>query len=201
MFTRSKFLSTLAISTLLLSVGSTFLTSSYVGAQSPESTPNPATEAPPLSLPPLIPPTLEEYVKQPLNVPITARDRRPVGKLVNPPGKLAQEIYVNLPPDTKTFEPDVVAFKVRSSVRYVGNGHIVVVTTAVPSPAAAKLLTNLGNQEVQLPNGSTAFATDGLSTDTPNRLVFKRGNLIITVASDLPIDQIKGLAANVDTNP
>lgn len=123
-------------------------------------------------------------------------------KLKDPQGK----VISSEPP----VPPNAIAYEFISSTRYRGNGHTIFVTTARMSPAAAKLKYSFGKPdkladatEVGITVACESLPSDSLEDDscvegspTPNRVVFMRGNLIITVASDLPIEQVKALAKN-----
>lgn len=165
----------------------------------------------------MLPPPDAEYIVLSPGGKITGRLGLPAAQLIDPPAELAQEIAVWVPKAKPNMPApprptDQIAYEMVSSTRYRGNGHTIFVTTARPSPAAAKLKQDFGKPD-KLTDGTTVGVTvacesipsgtlEGFScvpssaTSTPNRVQFMRGNLIITVASDLPIDQVKGLAKN-----
>lgn len=164
-----------------------------------------------LLLPELPPDDVDYAVLQP-GAKITGRLGLPAAQLINVPPELAQEIAVWVPP--KNLEPlssEAIGTEFLSVVRYKGNGHTIYVSTARFTPKAAQLKHTLGKED-KLADGTTVGFTiscDSITptqheagcicwpnTATPNRVVFMRGNQIITVASDLPIDQVKSLAAS-----
>lgn len=170
----------------------------------------------------LIPPSgAVSYVVLPPGEKITGRLGLPAAQLIDPPAELAQEVAVMVPAKLKDpkgkvisseppVPPNAIAYEFISSTRYRGNGHTIFVTTARMSPAAAKLKYSFGKPdkladgtEVGITVACESLPSDSLEDDscvegspTPNRVVFMRGNLIITVASDLPIEQVKALAKN-----
>lgn len=93
----------------------------------------------------------------------------------------------------------MVGFEILTSVRYSGNGHELIITTARPSEAAAKQALILGDRAVQLGDGSEAWISNDRRPfpDTPNEVVLVRDGLIITIASDLSLDELTGLATGV----
>ncbi len=70
-------------------------------------------------------------------------------------------------------------------------------TTARPSPEAARESWVLGDETIQLADGSLAWVSTDKPGETPNRLVIVKDDLIITVASDLPIETIQELASQI----
>jgi hypothetical protein len=124
-------------------------------------------------------------------------DDRPVAYLAQQPSGLTQAMAVNFPDIIDWSSPDSVEFSVLASVRYSGSGHIVLVTTARPSPEAARLPWVLGDETIQLADGSSAWVSTNQPGETPNRLVMLRDDLIITVASDLPIETVQELVSQI----
>lgn len=159
---------------------------------------NPETVAGPAIVPPLLaPPDQAGYSDQKTGTVITAPDRRPIAQLGVPPAEFSQAISVNLPKSQDSPSASTVSYTVLASVRYRGNGHTVLVTTANASPAAAQQPTIFGNQTIKLHDGSTAWVSTNIPGDTPNQLVYLRGDLIITIASDLSVNMLKDLAAQI----
>ncbi|MGI0016969.1 MAG: hypothetical protein ACREBU_26400, partial [Nitrososphaera sp.] len=200
MYTNYPKLSLVLSLTLLLVVGIVIggiaQASGLINALNPEAVkPNVPAVVPPL----LAPPSGEGYKPQAVMNKITASDGRPVAQLDSPPANLAQAISVNLPdrPGNRAIADSDVYYEVLSSIKYEGNGHVLLVTTARPSPAAAQQLTAFGDQTIQLTNGKTAWITMNLPGDVPNRVVFVEDDLIITVVSDLPIQEVQVLATQV----
>ncbi len=159
---------------------------------------NPETAKGPAIVPPLLaPPGQAGYANQPAGEGIIAPDHRPVAQLLAPPADLAQSLAVNFPDGPSEASSATISYSILASVRYGGNGHTLLVTTARPSRAAAQQPTVLGNQTIKLRDGTTAWVTTGIPTDTPNQVVFLRDDLIITVAGDLPISSLAELAEQV----
>ncbi|HET8625923.1 MAG TPA: hypothetical protein VFL91_00785 [Thermomicrobiales bacterium] len=107
---------------------------------------------------------------------------------------------IMLPP-VRQAKANEVSFSNLASVRYTVAGHDVLVTTFRPSLAASERLLVLGQRTVQLTNGATAWVTSGLIPTYPggptNQVVQVRGDLLITVASDLAPDQVTAWAADI----
>jgi hypothetical protein len=176
--------------------------SSIINVYNPETPPGEGEL--PIVAPRLIPPDdVVDYEMWPSGEKIVAPDDRPIAQIVNVSSKFAQTVQtvsVTLP-DIQTTRADKIGYSILSSVRYEGNGHIILVTTARPSPAAAQAETVFGSQTLQLTDGSAAWAVTGLLDEPPNQIVFVRDNLIITVASDLSIDDLQALAKHVIVAP
>ena len=188
MYTKTRYFSLFTITMILLTVGV-----AGVGASVLFNISNPESAKLPAIVPPLLaPPGQTDYLQQDA-ARIIAPDNRPIAQFAKPPADLSQSIAVNLP-DVQPAQSGVVSYAILASIQYRGNGHTTLVTTARPSPAAAKQAMALGNQTIQLADGSTAWATTGMFGDAPNQVVFVRSDLIITIAGDLPIDTLKDLA-------
>jgi hypothetical protein len=140
------------------------------------------------------------YIEQPPEATISAPDGRPVAQLADPPAELAQSVAVDLN-KAGTGDGSGVSFEVLAKVRYEGSGHTVIVFTTQPSPAALRAARSgeiaIGEQQVQLSDGSTAWITTDTPHDTPNRVVFERDGLLITVTGDLPVDDLITLAERI----
>jgi len=162
--------------------------------------PEAASVSMPAIVPPLLaPPSDEGYVPQPGTAKVSAPDDRSVAQLGNVPADLAQAVSADFPDLTTK---DALAdsdtyYEILSSIRYEGNGHTVLVTTARPSPAAAQQAAVYGDRSIELKDGTVAWLTVGLPGDLPNRIVFPKGDLIITIVSDLPHTDLENLAADI----
>lgn len=151
-----------------------------------------------LRLIPLMPPSeVVEYTVIPAGEKIAGRLGLPAAKLINVPPEL-NEVAVWTPPKTQEppLKPDAVAYELISSVRYRGADKELVIATYRLSPGAAKLERFLANTET-LADGTTAGVEFANQSKYPNRVVFERGNSIVAVGGNLPIDQIKQIAATV----
>jgi len=218
MFKKPKALLLFTAMTTVSILGITAVVSKLTNAQTSSQTSqtsNSSLDANGKPVPPLIVPSqVAKYVVLQPGTKITGRLGLPAAQLIDPPAELAQEIAVwvpePLPKNAPSPSPNEISYQMISSTRYRGNGHTIFVTTARPSPAAAKLKHHFG-QPTQLADGTEAGVvidcalidtktTEGYSCvandPTPNRVQFMRGNLIITIASDLPIEQVKSLAKN-----
>jgi hypothetical protein len=168
-------------------------------------------------LKPMMPPEgAVEYNVIASEASISGRFGLPAARLVNPPSKLAQEIAVlnrsvgievdgtrrQLPSESPTASIESVigvdqkADIIISSVRYRGSGHTIYINTAVLSPATATQKHTLGTT-TQLADGTTAGVYISNDDKTPNQLVLIKGKVYVTIASDLPMEQVKDLATKV----
>lgn len=163
----------------------------FVSVLNPESVKSPSL------VPPLLAPPGEGYVTQKTDSSITAPDHRPVAQFADLPRELSESLAVNFPASQTAIGENTIAYTVLSSVRYSGNGHTVVVTTARPSVRAANEPSVFGNQTITLRNGENTWATTGIPGKTPNQLVFVRQGLIVTLASDLPLNTLSDLAMKI----
>lgn len=199
----------LAIASLMLCTIS--IMSGYATAK---KSPEPQAQQTEIGLGDLILPSDEPYVVLEPGEKITGRLGLPAAQIINPPPELAQEIaYWVQRGNGEPLKPDAIAYEFNSSIRYRGNGHTIYVTTVRLTPAAAKLrrilpaTTKLDDGTIAgvtvpcgsipdktTPEGFTCIVGDN---PAPNQLVFERGNQVITIASDLPIDQLKALASKV----
>jgi hypothetical protein len=183
-------------------------------AQNSPNNPQPTQFLMPLS--PFIPPEqaiVYNVVSSPTQ--ITGHLSLPAAYLNNPPPKLAQEIAVmnrrvmidvdgtriKLPPESptrtveNTLKPEERARVLIASVRYRGSGHTIYVNTATLTPAEAKM--TRFSEKTKLADGTPAYTTVVEGINTPNCVVFIRGRVYVTIASDLPMEQIKSLATSV----
>lgn len=162
--------------------------------------------ADPISGPgPLYIPVEEPHRPAQLGARVSPSDGRPVAYLSNATSDFAtMEVsipkaleYRTLPHYTSIADEESI--EMFGSIRYETGRHTVMVTTARPGPRAYQTGWPLGDQKVELPDGTTGWIT--LTTrstpDTPHRLVFERDGLLISVFSDLPADALIGLAARV----
>ncbi len=174
----------------------TGLASSFINAINPNSVGK--EDAPAIVPPPLIPPDAATSSKQvqSLDEGIASPDGRPVAQLSNPPAEITSSIYVDFPDATNVAEEEP-GFVILSSIRYSGDKGNITVSTSQPTAAMSSLTVALGDKEIQLKDGTTAWLTVQGSGDFPNRVVFVRDNLIITIAGDLPVDDILKSATQV----
>jgi hypothetical protein len=186
-----------AIVALALGAGVVSAFSRFIKVRNPDVSADaggPATTA--IAIPRLAPPDNVPYLAHGGSQPVKAPDGRPVAQLASTPPNLAQAVAVNFP-DGPADAAGEVAFRVLSSIRYTGSGHTVLVTTARPSAAALQETISLGNQTVRMSDGSTGYIGTGMPGNLSNQLAWVKDDLIITLASDLPIDNLKQLAASI----
>lgn len=190
------------------------MNSDFGNAQNPPINPQRPSSVRRLS--PMMPPEqAHEYIVISSPSQITGRLSLPAAHLNNPPSQLAQEIAVmdktvwidvdgtrvKIPSEssTRTVEqatkPDEIANILIESVRYRGSGHTIYINTATLSPAAAKVTRFV--ETTKLADGTPASLAIAEDIKTPNLLVFVKGKVYVTIASDLPIEQIKSLATSV----
>lgn len=117
------------------------------------------------------------------------------------------ELSVEGPPsDIEPFPGDErtngsLYFAVLATLKYTLPDGVVLLTTTQPSAALLKYQIYMGNQELLLTNGLTAWGGVHESNTKPtfsNRLLWTQGNLILTLASDdLPLERLQELAVEV----
>lgn len=166
----------------------------------PDALPHERGADPGLGLPQLLPGSRAVYAPHELGQQVARRDGHAVAQLGTLPDDL-RALRVWMLDQPQTAGPDTVAFTVLSSLEYTVGKHRVFVTTTRPSAAAAQQKLNLGSDPVGLANGTTAYASSGIPGAAPNQLVFVQEGLIITIAGDLPLSALKGLANRVVVGP
>lgn len=162
----------------------------------------------PVLVGPLLMPDVPDCTPHPTSAAVVPPDSRRVGRLSPVPAGLTQTVSVTFPPcDVPKVAPmsqtppsEQVSFRVLSQVQYSGSEGTLTVVTAVPSSAAISDGLNLGNRAGNLPDGtplwSMQFANDG--TNFPvNHIEWFEGGHIVELASDMPLDSLESLAANV----
>lgn len=179
----------------LLFLGATAAASSFINVQNPEA----SRQNTPLLVPPMLaPPGTDGYVEQSARERITAMDERPVAQLRDPAAAgVGASLAVNFPDLQLTGDEDTIYYTVLASIRYSGEKHTVLVTTARPSADAAQIPTAFGSETIRLANGQSAWASEGSPGDLPNKVVLLQGDLIITIAGDLDLQNLSELAAQV----
>lgn len=118
---------------------------------------------------------------------------QPVAQLVPPPDGLQSVAFVLGDGGARPILPDGAT--PIATGRYTTSDHVIVVTTAGVRTGGAP--SSLGARSLALPDGSSAWATPGLVGKTTNQVSLVRDGLIVIVASDLPIETLASLTANV----
>lgn len=128
-----------------------------------------------------------------------------------------------IPPEPEP-SPNAIRYQMISSTRYRGNGKTIFVTTArMLNPNGVSVRHTLGSSTAQLRDGTpmgVLVACNSLPNEplavrnsrernvpkylgcienskTPNQVVFVKDGLIVSIASDLPIDRVTSLAENI----
>jgi hypothetical protein len=213
-FNKYKLRQLLTILASISTLGIVVMNSDFSNAQNSPNNPQRPSSVRRLS--PMMPPEqAHEYNAISSSTQITGRLSLPAAYLNNPPPKFAQEIavldrtfgidvdgtHIKIPPESpggtieQAYKPDEIANILIESVRYRGSGHTIYVNTATLSPAAAKVTSFV--ETAKLTDGTPARIATVEDSKTPNLLVFVRGKVYVTIASDLPIEQIKSLATSV----
>jgi len=154
--------------------------------------------------PTLIPPSfsvtenVDEYTNLPAAAEIPNPDNRPIARLSDIPD-FVQNTAALIPKNLPNLKNDVVSYQITSSVRYTGNNRTVLVTTARPSAAAINRQISFGETS-KLADGSIVQVRTNVPGNTPNAVVLTRNNLVITIASDLPLEDVKNLARSITFN-
>ncbi len=199
MSTRLKYVGLLVAAATLLTAGTVTAASMLLKVRDPETPvgpPGPSGIVPPRLMPPA---NTDCYRDWPSGAVVTAKDGRPIAQLAEVPGRLGEAVAACLPDQRPAEMP--LSYAVLATIRYTGGGHTVSVSTARPSPEAAKLEQSLGDRTVKLADGSKAWANTDMRNGLPNQIVLVRGDLIITVASDLSLEEIMALAEQVVVKP
>ncbi|NJN53844.1 MAG: hypothetical protein HC804_03245 [Anaerolineae bacterium] len=150
-----------------------------------------------LVVPLLLPPSRELYTVISREEGILPMDGRPIAILADSEDKI-ERVSVYLPELFDSSEQNEVSFQIVASVLYMIDGFEFVVSTSRPSPDAANYLLGLGNNMIKLNNGAEGWMiTNIASKDTPNRVVFVEDDLIITIASNVPLNQLEEIAGAV----
>jgi len=177
-------------------VGEFTMNSDFADAQS-SSNADSAIVPPTLILPSFsVTENVDEYTNLPAAAKIPNPDNRPIARLSDIPDfvqNTAALIPKNLP---NLKDRDVVSYQITSSVRYTGNNRTVLVTTARPSAATINRQISFGETS-KLADGSIVQVRTNVRGNTPNAVVLTRNNLVITIASDLPLEDVKNLARSI----
>lgn len=214
MFNKAKLQQLLTILVSISTLGTVVMNSDSGNAQNSPNNPQRPLFLRPLS-PFIAPEAAVEYIVISTSEQIIGSLSLPAARLNNPPPQLSQEIAfmdrtvaidvngtrIKLPPESpnatveSSTPPGQRSEILISSVRYRGSGHTIYVNTAVLSPAEAKM--KRFKETTKLADGTPADTTIVDGTTTPNCVVFVRGKVYVTIASDLPMEQIKSLATSI----
>ncbi len=165
-----------------------------------------ASSDPPLQVGPMLPPATPDCAPRPISSPINAPDGRPVAQLSRVPSTLSQSVAATFPPCAvprrapsvpQAPESERISFRILTVVRYEGSEGTVFVSTVRPSPAALSQGLDLGNPAGTLPDGCPAWSIGVTGECAQNHVRWLKDGLIITVASDMSVDRLKALAADV----
>ncbi len=153
---------------------------------------------PPLALPMLRPPSDVAYTGHDAAQPIARSDGATVAQLATiPNGMDTVETFL---PEQQPARGGIVSFDILATIRYSGGKQVIYVSTVRPSPLAAAQPLGLGNQTVQLADGSVAWADSGLPGGVPNRIVLAKDGLLISVEGNLPLNMLKSMLASLVIN-
>ncbi len=133
-------------------------------------------------------------------------------KVLDLPENLRKEIAIAVPiGEDIVLSDDEIGWQMISSIRYRGEGKTIFVTVVKPTRLAKQYTRSLARIE-KLADGSEAEAIEDCSrpapgrepvscsapnSETPNQLIFKQGQLLVSIASNLSIDEIKGLVSRL----
>jgi hypothetical protein len=123
--------------------------------------------------------------------PQTSRSARPVAQLLPPPDGL-QAVAFSLSDPVSGLENSGGAYR-SATGHYTINGHIVLVTTLYADADGS----SLGTRQIQLADGTEAWATPAVGRFSPNQIALARDGLLITLSGDLPLDDLATLATRV----
>ncbi|MBW4649306.1 MAG: hypothetical protein KME06_11555 [Kastovskya adunca ATA6-11-RM4] len=174
-------------------------------------------------VPRLVPDETTDYVVVQRDERIPGSEGLPSARLANPPSDIAEEVAIwsprdNVSPQLENFtpSPNSVSYQVISSVRYRGSGHTVfVITVSLIITPGISLRFVHGNNRVRLTDGTPVTVMVNCDSPTseaeaiangygciqgsrtPSQVAFQRRGLIITVASDLPIERVIEIARDI----
>jgi len=100
-------------------------------------------------------------------------------------------------PEQRPARGGIVSFDILATIRYSGSGQVIYVSTVRPSPLAVTQSLGLGNQTVQLTDGSVAWTDSGLPGGVPNRIVLAKDGLLISFHGDQPLDILKDMLTSL----
>lgn len=199
MYVKLKLLILLVIMVSLLTVGTVVMAS---GIMRPINPSDPSDAVQPgnvlIAAPITLPPSIVTYKESPRGV-IEVPGDRSVAMLGDVSAKFAESVsvfYSDLNLGSADLSNEIV-LTILSSIKYTSTRGDILVTTTKPSVAAAAKSLYLGEREIKLANGMTAWVTAYTHGEFPNRVLFIDSDLIITVASNLSIGDVQNYAAEV----
>ncbi|NOK63387.1 MAG: hypothetical protein GFH27_549347n58 [Chloroflexi bacterium AL-W] len=159
---------------------------------------NTTLKAPP---PLLAPPDPSGYTKQPVDNPnLTVSDgpRVQLNSAVSDRYFEAESYQIDSKPEIAA---DEEWYSILNSVIYTASDHTLLVSVTQPSKAALAEARPLGDKEIRLGSGSLAWVSTDMGGEFPTRVIFFEDDLIITVASQLPLDNVQEIANNIEFKP
>jgi hypothetical protein len=175
------------ITLILVSVALLVMISISVNADTFLSIVNPQSVVnEPVLVPPPFLPSDGEPFQDTRGSAITSNDGRKIAQIETWSKTGFEEVAVSLP-DIETFDDKDIAYQIIATVRYQKQENIIIVTTTQPSEQALQEEVVLGEEAVTLANGQIAWTSQKIPGDTPNQIVWTSDELIITVASNLPL--------------
>jgi hypothetical protein len=159
---------------------------------------NPDTSIP-LILPLLYPPGMDMFAEvSDFDEFIRATDNRPIAQFNEDNAKLAKRVSIFLPESLPESKEGEISFQILASLSYEIDGSQFFVTTILPSSEALKYSFGLGNTELELRNNMTGWLmTDIESKESPNKVTFIDGNVIVEVTSNSSLDTLTQMAGVV----
>ncbi len=151
---------------------------------------------------PLFPPSCGT-VYRPIDPLAAARESGgAIAYLPTPPFGPDAVVEVSQPPRSAWREPEGIGMKTHAIVRYRAGDHTVLVVLYEPSPGAARLgELLLGERRIRLPDGREAWAETRVNWPVPATVATVLDRYAVAVASDLPLEEVARLAAQVALIP
>ncbi|MDP9371342.1 MAG: hypothetical protein M3Q65_02570, partial [Chloroflexota bacterium] len=171
--------------------------SSVVRVYRPE---DPASGNPPLAVPLLPPPDRVTY--QAADPAEVARESgRALAYLPQPPAGLDEIVEVGLLPASREPDSGAVGLRIHALVRYRGE-HTLLIVVDEPSAALARQHEiMLGDRTIRLADGREAWSEIRPNWRESSTVAFVVDRYVVVVASDLPLETVEQLAAQVVLAP
>lgn len=147
-----------------------------------------------------------DFVSVALDIIPSRPDDRPSAALAAPPPGTT-DISILALPFVESDDPGLIAYQL-ASVRYTFNGRVLYISTLQPANLGVTRRLNIGYQYGDIGNGRVAFTSSKVVREGPdlktlhtyNLVSFVENGLVITLASQLPTDQLIGLAKSATLN-
>lgn len=156
----------------------------------------------PAPFPPIVPPAGEEQYRSIDPAQAARESGLAIAYLRQPPVVANGTVEVDVNPQSFWADPEEISFALRSMVRYRGGGRTVLVLLTESSPGAAQREpVTLGDRTITLADGREAWVSTHPNWPQGNAVITVVDRYIVTVASDLPLEEVQKLANGVVVLP